>query len=373
MGVKSDRWIAERCSGQQPMIEPFVGKCQQRNLTDAASSPTALRATGTTCAVASTSCCSPTSTPRSSARKLPESAFVKVQGDRHPGHHPAQLVRAHLLAGVHACSARRAGRLLGQVNLRPLRDHRQRDTARAGVGGQRHPRGSRTQHRCRPRSAPARASLSSSSWALTSNFAPGTGSPATYLRGGSVSGFVELEREVCETSLQGPRRQVPGADEHHPPEDAMTPRNTVNELADGLRVSRHGGMARGAGGWSCRPRAAPTCRSRPVLLVVTGDLASMLFGEAGWDRAGLHQPRPGDRGDSEVPRWRHVGVQPGQGAHRSACGRRDRCGRWPRPRRGRRTSAMEAEELDFSDSAPCTSGTATTSTKAATIPTSGGS
>ena len=50
-------------------------------------------------------------------------------------HHPAQLVRAGSLRRVLQDPAQRAHHLRGQVHLRPLRHHHQRDAVRAGVGG----------------------------------------------------------------------------------------------------------------------------------------------------------------------------------------------------------------------------------------------
>ena len=63
----------------------------------------------------------------------------------------------------------------------------------------------------------------------------------------------------------------------------MTPRNTVNELADGLRVSRHGGDGTWSW-WVVVPTTggpATHVAQGPFSLVVTGDLASMLFERPG--------------------------------------------------------------------------------------------
>src|SRR6185312_5730417 len=55
-------------------------------------------------------------------------------------HHPAQLLRVGTNGRVLPHPTRRAGDLRRQVDLRPLRHHRERHTARAGVGGPRHAR-----------------------------------------------------------------------------------------------------------------------------------------------------------------------------------------------------------------------------------------
>ena len=64
-------------------------------------------------------------------------------------HHPAQLLRAGAHGRVFPHPARRAGDLRRQVDLCALRHHRERDAARARVGGPRHAGDSPTPRRCR--------------------------------------------------------------------------------------------------------------------------------------------------------------------------------------------------------------------------------
>ena len=73
-------------------------------------------------------------------------------------HRAAELVRAGAHGRVLPHPARRPHAVPGQVHLRPLRHHRQRDAVRAGVGGHGDARDLATRRRCRPRSTRTKAS-----------------------------------------------------------------------------------------------------------------------------------------------------------------------------------------------------------------------
>ncbi len=90
------------------------------------------------------------------------SEVVRGPQNRHV-HHPAELVRPGAHGGVLPHPARRPDRVPRQVDLRALRDHRERDAVRAGVGRARRRSRSRTRRRCRRRSTPTRASRRSCS------------------------------------------------------------------------------------------------------------------------------------------------------------------------------------------------------------------
>ena len=99
----------------------------------AASSPTACRRTATTCASATNSRSSRTSTTPSSIRRtsIPKS-FVDIKAD-------VCIIPPNSFALASTIEYFRIPRdiltvCLGQVHLRPLRDHRQRHAVRAGVG-----------------------------------------------------------------------------------------------------------------------------------------------------------------------------------------------------------------------------------------------
>ncbi len=77
-----------------------------------------------------------------------DSSFVTRTGD--VLHHPAQLLRAGAHDRVLPGAARRAGDLPGQEHLRALRHHRERDAARARVGGPGHHRDQQHHAAARP-------------------------------------------------------------------------------------------------------------------------------------------------------------------------------------------------------------------------------
>ena len=204
MGVKSDRWIAERCSGQQPMIEPFVGKSVSKEPDgrsvisygpssygyDVRCGLDFLLFTNVNTAVVD-------------PKKLPESAFVKVQGEIGT----PVIIPPNSFALTYSLEYMRVPRdvlvvCLGKstyarcgiiVNVTPLEPEWEGNVTLELSNTTPLPAA------VYPGEGIAQFIFLGADLELR---AEGTGSPATYLRGGSVSGFVELEREVCETSYK---------------------------------------------------------------------------------------------------------------------------------------------------------------------------
>ena len=132
MSIKSDRWI-RRMAREHGMIEPFVDPGRQVDAQGRRSSPTASRATATTCGWRRSSRSSPTCSRAIVDPKdfdAPELRRVR----RRRLHRAAQQLRAGPLGGVLPDPARSAHHLRGQEHLRPLRHHHQRDALRARVG-----------------------------------------------------------------------------------------------------------------------------------------------------------------------------------------------------------------------------------------------
>ena len=115
------------------MIEPFEPRPGARRSTGAGSSPTARRATATTCAARANSRSSPTSTRRSSTRRTStRRSFVDFDGD-------VCIIPPNSFALARTVEYFRIPRnvlsiCLGKIDLCALRHHRQRDAARARVG-----------------------------------------------------------------------------------------------------------------------------------------------------------------------------------------------------------------------------------------------
>ena len=113
MSIKSDHWI-RRMADEHGMIEPFEPGQVRDAPTASASSPTARRATATTCAAPTSSRSSPTSTRTIvDPKNFDPQLFVDVEGRRL--HHPAELLRAGAHRRVLPHPAQRADGLPRQV------------------------------------------------------------------------------------------------------------------------------------------------------------------------------------------------------------------------------------------------------------------
>ena len=161
MSIMPDRWI-RRMAHEHGMIEPFVEAQKREGVISYG-----LSSYGYDARVADefkifTNVDNAVVDPKNFA----EHSFVDRSGRRL--HHPAQLLRARAHGRVFPHPARRAGDLPRQVDLCPLRHHRERDAAGARMGRPRHARDLATPRRCPPRSTPTRASASSCSCRATS-------------------------------------------------------------------------------------------------------------------------------------------------------------------------------------------------------------
>ena len=137
MSIKSDRWI-RRMAAEHGMIEPFEpGQVREVDGDTIVSYGTSSYGYDVRCAREFKIFTNINSTIVD-PKNFDERVFVDIQ--RRRLHHPAELVRARAHGRVLPHPAQRAHDLPRQVDLRALRHHRQRDAARAGMGGPRHAR-----------------------------------------------------------------------------------------------------------------------------------------------------------------------------------------------------------------------------------------
>jgi hypothetical protein len=124
LSIKSDRWI-RRMAAEHRMIEPFEpGQVRRPGGRRVISYGTSSYGYDVRCAdefKMFTNINSAIVDPKA----FDSSSFVDIKGDG--VHHPAQLVRAGAHRRVFPHPAQRADDLPGQVHLRALRHHRQRD------------------------------------------------------------------------------------------------------------------------------------------------------------------------------------------------------------------------------------------------------
>ncbi len=191
MSIKSDHWI-RRMAENEKMIEPFAREqVRQADGHKIVSYGTSSYGYDVRCSREFKIFTNINSTIVD-PKNFDEKSFVDMHGGR--VHHPAELLRAGAHRGILPHSALDAGSLSRKIDVCALRCNRERNAFGAGVGRARDARV--LQHH-----AAAREDLRQ--------------------RGRGADAVLRVGRGVLDV-VQGPRREVPGPDGRHAPEDLVS-------------------------------------------------------------------------------------------------------------------------------------------------------